>query len=230
EVKAIALSHNNLLGRLARHEHVNGNRFPAVSRLYCEPELSTSQGFRYLIYMLSRGGTIFLFGAGPEDTAQAFDLYKVQAMVASAAGLGAWVKFFEHAGTLQSGFDLVLSTGGFLPRVLSERIRARMCVNLFCTYGAPETGTVCVGAAHLLADHPGAVGFVTPDAEVEVIDEAGAILPAGREGIVRVRTPQSVDHYVGDPQWSKQAFRDGWFHPGHIGSLTAERMLLLQLD
>jgi acyl-coenzyme A synthetase/AMP-(fatty) acid ligase len=103
-----------------------------------------------------------------------------------------------------------------------------MCANLFCTYGASEAGTVCVGAAHLLAGRPGAVGFVTPDADVEITDEAGAILPTGQEGIVRVRTPQNVDHYVGDPERSKLAFRNGWFYPGDIGSLTADRMLLIQ--
>lgn len=228
EAKAIALSHRNLIGRLARYEYIKGNRFPGVSRLYCEPGLTTSPGFRYLIYMLSRGGTIFFFGEDPDSTAQAFDLYKVQAMVASPAGLAEWVQYYETTRVFQANLDHILSTGGLLPRALSERVRARMSANLFCTYGASETGTVCVGPAHLIADMDGAVGFVTPDASVEVVDAADTILPRGREGMIRVRTPQSVDHYLGDPERSKEAFRKGWFYPGDTGHLTPDGMLVVR--
>lgn len=228
EAKAIALSHDNMVGRLARYEFVKANRFPAVSRLYCEPGLTTSPGFRYLIYMLSRGGTIFLFGDGPDSTAQAFDLYKVQAMVGSPAGLAEWVQYFETNRHFQANFDHILSTGGLLPRALSERVRGRMCANLFCTYGASETGTVCVGPAHLIADIPGAVGFVTPEAAVEIVDEAGTILPHGKEGSVRLRTPQSVDRYLADSERSREAFRDGWFYPGDVGHLTSDGMLVIR--
>jgi acyl-CoA synthetase (AMP-forming)/AMP-acid ligase II len=37
-----------------------------------------------------------------------------------------------------------------------------------------------------------------------------------------------VDGYVGNPEATARAFRNGWFYPGDIGSLTAEGMLIIR--
>ena len=37
-----------------------------------------------------------------------------------------------------------------------------------------------------------------------------------------------VDGYVGNPEATARAFRDGWFYPGDTGSLTADGMLIIR--
>ena len=71
----------------------------------------------------------------------------------------------------------------------------RMCSNLVCSYGSTEVGTVASAPAHLIADTPGAVGYVTPG--------------------------------VGNPEETKNAFRDGCFYPGDLGYLTRDGMLVV---
>ncbi len=86
-----------------------------------------------------------------------------------------------------------------LSRQLSVRARARMCQNLYSTYGATETATVALGHASVLEAVPGAVGYVQPGVLVEAIDKSGNILPPLRDGLLRIRTPNMASGYFGDP-------------------------------
>jgi acyl-CoA synthetase (AMP-forming)/AMP-acid ligase II len=68
---------------------------------------------------------------------------------------------------------------------------------------------------------------VTPGVRFEIVDEADRALPAGSEGIVRIRSEFAVDRYIDDPVESALVFRDGWFYPGDIGALTADDLLIV---
>ncbi len=199
-----------------------------TARLFCDLGITTGPAFRYLIFMLSRGGTIYYFGASSESTIQAFDLYNIQTMITSPSGVAEYLKFYEQQRAFRCNFESIVSSGGLLPKSLSERVLGTMCQRLFSSYGATETGTIAFAPAQMIADVPGAVGFVTPGAEVEIVDASDNPLAAGKEGIVRTRTAQMVDGYVGNPEATARAFRNGWFYPGDIGSLTADGMLLIR--
>jgi len=95
EVKGVPFTHNMIFERNARYEFAKGDRFPQCSRLYCELGIATSPGFRNMIHMLWRGGTIYFFGEDPISTIQSFGLYNIQGMVASPYSLGEYVKFYE---------------------------------------------------------------------------------------------------------------------------------------
>jgi acyl-coenzyme A synthetase/AMP-(fatty) acid ligase len=68
---------------------------------------------------------------------------------------------------------------------------------------------------------------VTPGIGIEIVDEADRPLAPGVEGIVRVLSEFAVDRYIDDPVESAQVFRDGWFYPGDLGSLTADNLLII---
>jgi acyl-CoA synthetase (AMP-forming)/AMP-acid ligase II len=102
-----------------------------------------------------------------------------------------------------------------------------MCSNLIFYYGTTETSTIASAPAHALTGLAGAVGYVTPDVSVQIVDDNGDSVPANREGSVRVRTPVSVNRYLGDPEQTKTAFRDGYFDTGDTGYLTDENMLVV---
>jgi acyl-CoA synthetase (AMP-forming)/AMP-acid ligase II len=52
-------------------------------------------------------------------------------------------------------------------------------------------------------------------------------LPAGAEGIVRIRGPYNVTSYSGDAEESARTFRHGWFYPGDLGRLTRNQLLAI---
>jgi acyl-coenzyme A synthetase/AMP-(fatty) acid ligase len=225
--KVVGITHRMLAKRIARHDTVYGNRLPQCSRTFSDLGFATSLGFQFLIYMLARGGTIFFMGEGPENALQSFLLYKVQNMVASPAGYSQFVKFYEMHDMLQCGMEMLLSGGSLLSKALSDRVRARMCTNLISSYGSTETSIVATAPAAITASIPGAVGYVTPGVTVEIVDANGQALAPTKEGIVRIRSEYNADCYLGDPEESEKSFRDGWFYPGDLGYLTAEKLLVI---
>jgi fatty-acyl-CoA synthase len=87
-------------------------------------------------------------------------------------------------------------------------------------YGSMETGRV----TYLLPQEHGdsslsaTVGRPHPQVEAVVCDSAsGAPLATGQIGEVRVRSPQMMDGYTGDPELTARALRDGWYFTGDIG-------------
>jgi acyl-coenzyme A synthetase/AMP-(fatty) acid ligase len=228
EAKCIAFSQQKLIERIPRFEFVMGNRLSLSRRLFCDLGIQSGIGLQVILYMLWKGGTVFLFGADSAAMVQAFELFNVQGIMTSPSGLAQYLAFYELPGTPPCSFDFIVCLGAQLPRSLSERTRAQMSPNLYSAYGSTEVSTSAGAPAHLVADIAGAVGFPTPDVTIEIVDASGHVQAAGQEGIVRIRSPQSVTSYLGDSVASAQAFRDGWFYPGDIGLLTPSRMLVIR--
>jgi acyl-CoA synthetase (AMP-forming)/AMP-acid ligase II len=114
-----------------------------------------------------------------------------------------------------------------LSREHSQRVRARMCQNLYSSYGSTETTTVAFGPAGVLERVPGAVGYIQPGVTVEVIDSTGKTLPPLQDGGLRIRTDHMVMGYIGDPEATRAFFRDGYFYSGDIGHLTPDGLLVI---
>ena len=93
--KAIAFSHDKLIAKNARLDYCQGDRWPRSSRLFCDLGLSSSQGFRYVIHMLTRGGMVLVYGEDGPSTLQSLNLFEMQNMATSPFGLAEYLKFFE---------------------------------------------------------------------------------------------------------------------------------------
>ena len=227
DAKAVALTHRMMAARVARHDTVFGNLLPQSSRTFCDLGLATSLGFQFLVYMLWRGGTIFFPGYSIEHGVRALDAYRVQNMISAPSGLAQHLRFYQDRRPLQCSLEMILSAGSLLSGALSTRVRARMCANVVSLYGSTEASMIAVAPAHELAHLSGAVGYILPDVAVEIADPSGRALPAGTEGVVRIRSPYSPGEYLGAPAESAKAFAGGWFYPGDIGRLTADRLLVI---
>jgi acyl-coenzyme A synthetase/AMP-(fatty) acid ligase len=88
-------------------------------------------------------------------------------------------------------------------------------------YGSNEAGGIC---EDLDATGTGVLG---PGVEVRILGPQGEVLPEGQAGIIAVRTASMVDGYVGRPEETAAAFRDGWFVSGDYGLLVGYRRLRL---
>jgi acyl-coenzyme A synthetase/AMP-(fatty) acid ligase len=225
--KAVALTHNQVMARNARFEYLFGSRLPTLSRIYMGLSLASSLGYYFLPYILGRGGTIFFRGASMENALRMFEVFRVEAMLASPAALAQLVTICDQHPLNEVHFDTILSSGGLLPRSLVERIRPRLCSHLITAYGATETTISATAPAHRIAHIQGAAGFVTPGARIEIVDEKDRPVPAGTEGIVRIASNFAVDRYIDDPIESAKVFRKGWFYPGDLGSLTPDHLLVI---
>jgi acyl-coenzyme A synthetase/AMP-(fatty) acid ligase len=110
--------------------------------------------------------------------------------------------------------------GAVIARDGIDRIRNHLCRNVVIAYSSTEAGTVATAPYDMIAHIPGAVGFVIPEAEVEIVNAADQVLPIGSEGFVRLRSKQFVLNFgIEDP--------NTWFYPGDFGWLTPEGVLCI---
>jgi acyl-CoA synthetase (AMP-forming)/AMP-acid ligase II len=225
--KAVSLSHEMILRRLQAYDVAFGNVVPTCSRMFIDLGLTASFGYTWALYILARGGAIFLRGPDPAETMQAFNLYNVQCMIAAPSGVAEFLDYYERSPDFACPFDVMLASGSLLSRSLSERVRARMCSNLMATYGSTEISPVAAAAAHRIAHINGAVGYVAPWVQAQAVDEDDRPLNPGNEGRIRMRGHTCVDGYLGNPAGSEAIFRDGWFYPGDIGTITDDRLLII---
>lgn len=225
--KAVALSHDIILRRIQSYDFAFGNRIPTCSRIFLDVGIAANSGYLWVIYVLARGGTVFVRGSDPAETMQALSLYNVQCMVASPAGMAEFLDYYEHSPTFLCPFEVMLSVGSKLAVSLSDRVRARMCSHVVHGYGATEGNPVAGAYVHQIGHINGAVGYVTPGMIVQSVDDAGHVLAPGVEGHIRFRGDKCIYGYVGNPPGSEKYFRDGWFYPGDIGAVTEDRVLII---
>lgn len=226
EEKAVAVSNRIMAARIDRQNLFFGSRAAFCARTYVDIGLHNALGFQLLLATLWRGGALFLPG-DPQQTINALPIYKVQNMIASPRGLLNFLDAVERRPEYQCRLDAVFSGGSFLSEALAQRVRARVCTELTKGYGSTEATMVASMPAHFMAGTPGAVGFVQPGIDVEIVDEEAKPLSSGREGIVRIRSPYGVGEYLGDPEETARVFMDGWFYPGDLGYLTKANVLVI---
>lgn len=172
------------------------------------------------LHVMLRGGRI-LVGMDREAAAVA----GAQAVIGSPRQLLSFLDGRDPTRRPQVGLGIL--TGAEAPPALRRRL-LEYFGKLRIGYGTTETGRL---AAHLVDAgniEDMSVGLVHPFATIEVVDEEHRLLPPGKEGVIRVKTPSMVPGYLGRTDAGRSVFRDGWFYPGDIGVLTAEGRLTLR--
>jgi acyl-CoA synthetase (AMP-forming)/AMP-acid ligase II len=198
----------------------------AQSKALIIPGLAGGFGFNAACAMLYAGKTACFAPLG-EAALSLIDLFGIDALVASnqqslaLADLRAKLPHY-HLSSLKT-----LRLGGaMLSKEAARRIKTNLCRNIIVWYASTEAGMTATAPYDTIADIPGAVGFVFPEVELEIVDGEGNVLPPTIEGIIRVRTPGLVANSRA-ADGSKQAVPDSWFYPGDIGRLTENGLLCL---
>ena len=108
---------------------------------------------------------------------------------------------------------LMMCGSAALPVQTLARWREMTGQTLLERYGMTETGMILSNPLRG-ERRPGFVGNPMPGVEVQLVDEAGQLVPDGAAGEVEVRGPLVFLEYWGRPADTKAAFREGWFRTG----------------
>lgn len=109
-------------------------------------------------------------------------------------------------------------TGGRLSRALRDKTLEKLTRSLVVAYGTDEAGAIAVGdAASFETEHM--VGTPLPWVSLQVVDPQGDQVPAGEEGVVRIRSSGLLNGYVDGHKTQSRHFSEGWFYPGDRGIL-----------
>lgn len=121
----------------------------------------------------------------------------------------------------------IRSSSAALPVTVIREVEAVFGAPLVEAYGMTE-------ASHQMTCNPlppntrkpGTVG-IAAGPEVAIMDTAGTLLPPGTPGEVVIRGTNVTLGYESNPDANAQAFSNGWFRTGDLGSMDAQGYLTL---
>lgn len=123
----------------------------------------------------------------------------------------------------------VQQAGGHLAPGLVDELRAALPgVRVFVMYGATEnTARISCTPPERLDEKRGTAGLPIPGVKVEIVDEAGAVLPIGEVGRVAVSGESASPGYFGEPTATAETFRGGRLYTGDLGRLDEDGFLFI---
>ncbi|TMH60854.1 MAG: hypothetical protein E6H53_03725 [Betaproteobacteria bacterium] len=121
----------------------------------------------------------------------------------------------------------VHTAGATVSLALRHRFKTRFGVPLFVHYGAREFGRIASTFPDSDDEELETVGLPVPWIDLEIVDDDGKPLPPGEVGEVRVRSECMTREYHRDPVATARHFKDGWFYPRDLASLTPGGALCL---
>jgi acyl-coenzyme A synthetase/AMP-(fatty) acid ligase len=126
---------------------------------------------------------------------------------------------------LRNDDAMLLVGAGVLSLAQWRAARERITHDVRALVGSTEAGNFTLTRIETPEDL--AWHRVLPSCQLQVVDDDDQVLPAGRTGVVRVRTT-GVEAYLDDPETSRAFFRGGWFYPGDLGMLRDDGRLSLR--
>jgi long-chain acyl-CoA synthetase len=169
-------------------------------------------------FMSVKGAQPFLSVGGASSSAiiDLAERARAKTIKGSPAQIIAVVDELERQGRTLPSVEAVVIAGTVMPTLAAERTRAAMegCT-IMINYGSTEAG----GATTRLtaSDDPYDAGHVNPGSVVEIVDEDDEPVAPGTVGRIRHRSIGMTHSYLGNPEATERAFRDGWFYPGDLG-------------
>jgi len=220
--KAVLFSHGQFLA-LGR-SLVGHYGWKASDRFLPALRAPTKVGLRYLFRVLMVGGA-FLNVPFPNTRQQLSET--IAAFGANAAGASPWqlrrLLASPPAAAIVPALGFLESIGAPIAADEIEAIRRDLTPNLHVNYASSESGLVATLGP---GDAVGGGYELVEDVTVQIVDEAGAPLPAGTAGAIRIAVPWLPAGYARNDAATAQSFRGGWFYPGDAGAMNAAGRLL----
>ena len=134
----------------------------------------------------------------------------------------------RNADIIKNGrLRLIRSSSSSLPPQVMEALEKTFKIPVVESYGMTE-------ASHQMASNPlppkarfaGSVG-VAAGPDIGIMDDAGALLPAGALGEIVIRGRNVTQGYESNPDANAKAFTNGWFRTGDQGVIDDDGYLRL---
>ncbi len=126
-----------------------------------------------------------------------------------------------------SSLEEVVCGAAPLPVELANAFAARYGCRLREIYGMTESAGIASANRPSDAYRPGSAGRAYSETELRIVDDSGAVLPAGERGEVVLKGPTVMMGYMNRPEATAEAIQGGWLHTGDVGYLDEEGFLFI---
>lgn len=220
--KYVPVSHDLMARRVALR--ALNPPLPAGTRHCCYVHAFSGYGLVSILRTLWAGCTV----VEPELDAGRLAPWLVASRVShisiSPIGLAKILEFLPAHG-VACDLRTIEIGGGVLPASTYELAQRRLPAMVITTFGSTETGNVATAPYAAVAGRPGAAGYVLPGVTAEVTDAGDNPLPAGDEGVLRVRGAGVAAGYRGNEAATARVFRGGWVYPNDRAILDGDGLL-----
>lgn len=182
----------------------------------CMPGLSSAFGFTTACMTLAAGRTL-CFAESPFQAIRMIDLFSIDFIRCSTEQLAALTRAARKSGAHLRSLRNIWVGGSVPTRVLLEAAMIHLCKDVYCFYGASETGTIAGIEAREVLLNPGLVGHVQPGVEVGIFDASGKRCSVGEIGAVKTR--------LCDDESSPASVAKPWIDLGDLGWIAADGRL-----
>lgn len=121
-----------------------------------------------------------------------------------------------------SSIRACFSGGASIPVELLHRFEDKYKVHILEGYGLSETAPVTAFNPLRGTRKPGSVGIDIPEVKNKVVDHNGMEVPRGEIGELIVKGPNVMMGYLGMPEATSSAVKDGWFYTGDLARMDEE--------
>lgn len=223
--KAVALSHRNYVSSTVP-AYAAGLGMAEGDRFYYVMPFHTMAGIGTQLSLLSLGATVVL--PPPLPPAQALGVLQAERITIMGQTPAFYLQLTQAPGFADADLSALQRTvvyGGTMPQRMFDAFATvtddLVWITLWSQSELSQTPTV--GRFRSLADVPGQdpawIGRPTAQLEVRVVDEDGT---DAAEGELLCRSPGLMRGYLGDPERTAEAVRDGWLHTGDLVRRSAE--------
>ena len=199
-----------------------------ISRPLIMPGVSSSFGFNRACELFYSGKTA-CFSPPGESSLVLISTYRIDGIFASPQQMRALVEWYGISNRDKKRYSLdslksVRIGGGLVTREFIWTAR-HLCPKITIVYGSTEAGVIASVDANTILFTPGAVGYVLPWVELEIVDEGGNVLSPGEEGRIRCRTPVFLKNLAANHPEMLNEQTKAWWYPGDLGRVTADGLL-----
>lgn len=216
--KIVSISAADLRDRIKSVAPEYKNDFSAKTKLLNLIGIDTIGPFMLSLLTWMRGGTVLFGEIDKESNKFIIPYVHSNVLFTSPANLNQLVK---HSDAVWPGREnRQLRVGGSrLHTSLRDEAYKLIANRVQTTYGSTELGMIATCDAKSLDNDPAAAGQVFQHVRVEVVDHNDVPLPNGQTGRIRCKSPGMALSYENDS--SMEQFKNGWFYPGDVGTLSS---------
>lgn len=230
EPKGVMLSHHNIMSNIEALRMVF--RVSAADNVCSALPFFHSLGFTGTLWFPLVSGFSAAYHPNPMDgekIAQVVREHRSTLLLATPTFLLAYLQRAKREDF--ASLRLVITGAEKLKPKVADSFEERFGVRPMEGYGATELAPVItlslpdveVGGVRQHGSKDGSVGHPIPGVVIKVVDpENGTELKTGEAGLMLVKGPNVMLGYLGRPDKTAEAIRDGWYVTGDIGTMDED--------